>query len=93
MRALRCFNEDFYDRFEDRMKCIKDMAQAVHGETTIGGIQSLQIMILESREQQRSQLESLEQQRQAQFEASMTEWRTLRQHMLESGPSLLVDSS
>ncbi|PQE20549.1 phytanoyl- dioxygenase family protein [Rutstroemia sp. NJR-2017a BBW] len=41
MRALKSFNEDFYDRFADRMKCIKDVAQGVHQETTIGGIRSL----------------------------------------------------
>jgi hypothetical protein len=93
VRALRSFNEDFYDRFADRMKCIKDVAQAVHQETTIGGIRNLQTMLLESREHQRQLAESLEQQRRKQFDAGMEEWRVLRQQMLDGKASCNFRSS
>lgn len=74
-RALRSFNEDFYERFADRMKCIRDVANTIHQEAMIGGIRSLQIML--------ARTEDLEQQRRRHWDEKMARWRTERQQMME----------
>jgi hypothetical protein len=80
-RAFRSFNQDFYDRFADRMNCIKDTAKTIHQEATIGGIQSLQVIL--------ARTEDLEQQRRRQWDEEMVHWRMERQNMMEGKfPSL-----
>ncbi|KAH0563423.1 hypothetical protein GP486_002013 [Trichoglossum hirsutum] len=74
VRALRSFNENFYDRFADRMKCIKDIACTLHQEVTIGGIQSLQVML--------ARTEDIEQQRRRHWDNEMARWRVERQQMM-----------
>ncbi|KAH6666418.1 hypothetical protein B0J14DRAFT_660040 [Halenospora varia] len=74
-RALRSFNEDFYKCVSDRMERIKSIAATVHQEATIGGIQSIQIML--------ARTEDLEQQRRRHWEDEMAHWRMERRQMMQ----------
>lgn len=57
------------------MESIKSVATTVHQEATIGGIQSIQVML--------ARTEDLEQQRRRHWEDEMSRWRMERQQMMQ----------
>jgi hypothetical protein len=62
------------------MDRVKSVATTVHQEATIGGIQSIQVML--------ARTEDLEQQRRRHWEDEMARWRMERQQMMQG--SLLL---